>query len=398
MTEVTTRSTSTARTAHQVWTRSRGLLIALLVLVTAGITLAALRSGEHHGRLDPRATDRYGSRAVAELLKDRGVSTRAVTTLDEATASVGPDSTLLVTVPDLLTADQQDALRAATANSGGRTILVAPGPSSIGTLAPGVRAHPASPRSSVSSVAPDCALPAARRAGKAELGGIGYTSDGLTGAHACYPTAGFPSLLTYGNTDGGDTVLLGSPDILYNDRLDEQGNASLALQLLGSRQHLVWYLPSPADGSAASDGDRSFFDLIPSGWLWGTLQLLVAAVLAAVWRARRLGPLVTERLPVIVRASESAEGRARLYRKTNARDRAASALRASTRTRLAPLLGVPLSAAHSPEVLAPAVSARLGGTEQDVQTLLFGPPPADDTALVRLADQLDALEREVRTS
>ncbi|MFI6641692.1 DUF4350 domain-containing protein [Streptomyces sp. NPDC050504] len=395
MTEGATRSTSTALTAHQVWARSRGLLLVLVVLITAGITLAALRSGEQHSRLDPRSTDRYGSRAVAELLKSQGVSTRVVTTLDEATTSVGPDSTLLVTAPDLLTESQQTALRSATANSPGRTVLIAPGPPSITTLAPGVRAR------SVPSAAPadpDCALPAARRAGEVDLGGTGYTSTGLADAHTCYPRAGFPTLLVYGTASGGDTVLLGSPDILYNNSLDEQGNASLALQLLGSRQHLVWYLPSSADGSTAEDGERSFFDLIPSGWLWGTFQLFVAAVLAAVWRARRLGPLVTERLPVAVRASESAEGRARLYRKTNARDRAASALRATARTRLAPLLGVPLSAAHFPEVLTPAVSARLSGTDRDVQSLLFGPPPADDTALVRLADQLDALEREVRTS
>ncbi|GDY74619.1 hypothetical protein SAV31267_041040 [Streptomyces avermitilis] len=77
-------------------------------------------------------------------------------------------------------------------------------------------------------------------------------------------------------------------------------------------------------------------DLLPSGWLWGTLQLFIAAALAALWRARRLGPLVPERLPVAIRASETVEGRARLYRKANARDRAAAALRSTTRTRLAP--------------------------------------------------------------
>lgn len=46
-------------------------------------------------------------------------------------------------------------------------------------------------------------------------------------------------------------MLLGSPGILHNDRLDQQGNASLALQLLGSRPHLLWYLPSLDDPSAA---------------------------------------------------------------------------------------------------------------------------------------------------
>ena len=217
-----------------------------------------------------------------------------------------------------------------------------------------------------------------------------------TRATACPPSSGSTTPAT------GDTVLLGSPDILYNDRLDKHGNASLALQLLGSRTHLVWYLPSLSDTSAARRRHRrrqqSFLDLIPSGWLWGTLQLALAAVLAAIWRARRLGPLVTERLPVAIRASESTEGRARLYRKVNARDRAAAALRSATRTRLAPLLGVPPADAHSPEALLPAVSAHLPDHDRDLKTLLFGPAPADDTALIRLADQLDALEREVRTS
>lgn len=64
------------------------------------------------------------------------------------------------------------------------------------------------------------------------------------------------------------------------------------------------------------------------------------------------------------------------------------------------LLGEKLrrQAAHSSDHLLPALSARLPETTADPRTLLFGPAPADDTALIRLADQLDALEREVRTS
>ncbi len=200
-------------------------------------------------------------------------------------------------------------------------------------------------------------------------------------------------------TGDGDTVVIGAPDILYNDTLDEQGNASLALQLLGSRPHLVWYLPSLSDTTAATpDDEKGFFDLLPSGWLWGTLQLFIAAALAALWRARRLGPLVPEKLPVAIRASETVEGRARLYRKANARDRAAAALRSTTRTRLAPLTGVPVTQAHAPEALLPALSAHLHGhgDGQALHSLLFGPPPRDDAALISLADQLDALEREVR--
>ncbi|MER7205159.1 DUF4350 domain-containing protein, partial [Streptomyces sp. NPDC000188] len=82
----------------------------------------------------------------------------------------------------------------------------------------------------------------------------------------------------------------------------------------------------------------------------------------------------------------------------NARDRAASALRTATRARLAPLIGVPPSQAHTPETLLPALTAALHASGQDPRPLLFGPPPANDAALIALADQLDALEREVRHS
>ncbi|MGW0737759.1 DUF4350 domain-containing protein [Streptomyces sp. NPDC002851] len=394
MTGLTAPSTSTAAAPRQVWTRARGLLLGFTLLLVAGIAIAALRSGEEHGRLDPRSADRYGSRAVAELLADRGVTTRVVTTTDEATAAAGPDTTLLVATPDLLTPRQQSAIRSATAKPGGRTLLLAPGSASVDTLAPGVRAESTSLDS---TLPPDCSLSEARRAGSADTGGGHRYSSNSSDTDSCYLSDGLPTVMRIPAADG-DTVLLGAPDILYNHRLDQHGNASLALQLLGSRPHLVWYLPSLSDASATDSGDRSFFDLIPSGWRWGVLQLTLAAVVAALWRGRRLGPLVQERLPVAIRASEAAEGRARLYRKANARDRAAMALRSATRTRLAPLVGVLPAQAHAPEVLLPALTAQLPGSARDLHALLFGPPPSDDIALVSLADQLDALEREVRTT
>jgi hypothetical protein len=393
--EATLPTTSVSPTPRQVWTRARGIALAVVLLLVTAVVIAVIRSDARHGTLDPRSVDPYGSRAVAELLADRGVSTRVVTTLDEARAAAAPDTTLLIAAPDLLTDRQQTRLHASTHGSGGRTVLVASGSASVERLAPGVTADPAT--SLDSTLSPHCALPAARTAGRADTGGIRYTTTHL-GADECYPSERLATLLRIPDTSGaGDTVALGAPDILFNDRLDDQGNASLALQLLGSRPHLVWYLPSLSDISATDTGEKGLFDLLPSGWLWGTLQLFVAALLAALWRARRLGPLVPERLPVAIRASETVEGRARLYRKANARDRASAALRSTTRTRLAPLVGVPVTQAHSPETLLPALSAHLHGDGQTtLQSLLFGPPPSDDTALIALADQLDALEREVR--
>ncbi|GGT18820.1 DUF4350 domain-containing protein [Streptomyces griseoviridis] len=414
-TEATLPSTSVSPTARRLWSRTRGIALALLLLLAGAVAIAVVRSDARHGELDPRSADPYGSRAVAELLADRGVSTRVVTTLAEARAATGPDATLLVAVPDLLTEPQQRRLHAATSGSGGRTVLVAPGSASVEGLAPGVIADPAI--SADSTLSPGCALPAARRAGTADTGGLRYTAL-RPDADACYRSQRLATLLRIPEAPGepsaerpgtpsaqtptGDTIVLGAPDILLNNRLDEHGNASLALQLLGSRPHLVWYLPSLSDTATTDDGQRTLFDLLPSGWLWGTLQLFVAAAVTALWRARRLGPLVPENLPVAVRASETVEGRARLYRKANARDRAAAALRSTTRTRLAPVVGIPVPQAHTPEALLPALSARLhdasGGHEtgQSLHTLLFGPPPGDDAALVSLADHLDQLERQVR--
>ncbi|MET9700122.1 DUF4350 domain-containing protein [Streptomyces sp. NPDC006529] len=387
--------TSTAVGAARIWRRARGFLIALTALLLAGLVLASLQSGGQHGRLDPRSPDPTGSRALAELLGERGVTTRVVTTTAEAAAAAGPGTTLLVTDPDLLGAAHRSTLRSAT-DRGGRTVLLAPTGSTLRDLAPGVRTKGSAHETTLS---PACALPAATAAGRASTGdGLRYTTD-LPRALSCYPSAGDPTLLLLPGAGGADTVVLGSGQILQNDTLADEGNAALALHLLGSRPALVWFIPSAADlADGADEQDKSFLDLVPAGWGWALLQLTAAAALAALWRSRRLGPLVTEQLPVAVRASEATEGRARLYRKAGARDRAADVLREAARERLAALVGVPPARAQDPAALLPAVSGRLTGAEHDPAGLLFGPTPSDDAALVALADHLDALEREVRTS
>ncbi|MEU4093921.1 DUF4350 domain-containing protein [Streptomyces sp. NPDC026673] len=385
-------TTSTSPTAGQLWNRSRSLLAALVFLLLFGVVYAIARSGENHAALDPRSPDPSGSRAVAQLLHDQGVTTTIVTTTDEAVAAAKPDTTLLVTLPDLLTERQQSAVRAAMERSGGRVVLLSPTDASVEKLAPAVRYTGPVP---VHVLAPDCGLPTARDAGDAELGGGAYSTSARD-ADRCYPdTSGDFTLLRLPRADGGDTVVLGTHTLLQNENLAEQGNASLAMQILGAHPKLVWYLPSLTDASAFGGGRQNFLDLVPDGWSWAVLQLFIAAVLAALWRARRLGPIVTERLPATVRAAEATEGRARLYRRGNARGRAAEALRTAARDRLAPLVGVPPSQSHDPDVLPAAVAARLDDPATDPRTLLHGPPPPNDAALLRLADDLDALERRV---
>jgi hypothetical protein len=116
----------------------------------------------------------------------------------------------------------------------------------------------------------------------------------------------------------------------------------------------------------------------------------VLGVLLVLWRGRRLGPAVTEPLPVVVRAAEVVEGHGRLYRRAGARDRAAAALRAATLARLAVHAGL-RRGARTDDIVAAACAAT-GRPAIDVWYLLGGPWPVDDAGLLRLAVELDALE------
>ncbi len=95
----------------------------------------------------------------------------------------------------------------------------------------------------------------------------------------------------------------------------------------------------------------------------------------------------------MVRASETVEGRGRLYRSRRARDRAAAALRTATLQRLLPRLGLGPDA--PPTAVATTVAHRAGADERFVAYQLFGPPPAGDDDLLHLARALDDIERQV---
>src|SRR5262249_50099030 len=140
-------------------------------------------------------------------------------------------------------------------------------------------------------------------------------------------------------TDGGRTItVVGSSDFMTNSGLPKQGNAALAMNLAGTQPRLIWYAPQHSEGE--SSGAASLSDLIPARVNWIVLQLALVVLLVAIWKGRRIGPLVAEHLPVVVRASETVEGRGRLYRSHRAGDRAAEALRTATLQRLMPRLGL----------------------------------------------------------
>jgi hypothetical protein len=195
--------------------------------------------------------------------------------------------------------------------------------------------------------------------------------------------------------DNGRTVTaVGSTDFMTNGSLLQAGNAALAMNLAGDRPRLIWYAPHRVEGETSSPASIS--DLIPENVIWIVWQLCLVVLLVALWKGRRPGPLVAEQLPVVVRASETVEGRGRLYRSRRARDRAAEALRTAALQRLLPRLG--LGAGTPAPAVVTTVAQRSGADPGFVSYHLFGPPPATDNDLLQLARTLDEIERQVAHS
>ncbi len=350
-----------------------------------GLIVLLSRGDQTLGALEPGSYEPGGAHALAKILGDEGVNVHPVHTIAEAESELTEDATLLVTEPDLVPAKRLDPLR----RRAGDVVLVAPGPSALRETLPTIHAVA---RNEVGTLDPECTVEAAVAAGKATLGGLGYVSPG---ARSCYPGEDGGTLLQVSDTGDGTTTLLGTGVPLTNDKLASNGNAALSLHLLGKHPKLVWYLPSVTD-PALDATKRSVIDLIPDGWRYGFIQVLIAVALLALWRARRLGPVVAEPLPIVVRAAETAEGRARLYRRGKASGHAGETLRDAARARLRTVLGLPRDA--DPAALVESVSTRTGRPANEIGAVLYGPPPADDAALVRLADELDRVEREVERS
>jgi hypothetical protein len=373
---------------ERVW-RRRGVIAVVVGLLVVSVLAAVVATSDSRASLDIDSYSETGSRAIAALLEDQGTPVRQVRTVAEAAAV--DDGVLVVVGAEILPAGAADALARTGASS---VVLV--GADRTEVVAPFVPGAEVSRVVEPATREPACALPAAAAAGTASVGGVTYDVGSDTApAAACYPDGGEPSLIVVESPDRRLT-LLGSAVPLQNDDLVREGNAALALNLIGDQGPVTWYLPSLEDlySQDELDAARPFTELIPSAVTIGLVWVAVVVLVLAAWRARRLGPVVDEELPVVVRASETVEGRARLYRRAQDRGRAASILRAATRDRLADALDVPRGGA--PETLVPVVAARSGRAPVDVGLLLYGAEPRDDAALVRLADDLDRLDREVR--
>ncbi|SMH33475.1 protein of unknown function [Rathayibacter oskolensis] len=363
--------------------------VVLLSLVAVGTLLLTVATGSTSlaPDLDVDSAAPDGARAVAQVLRQQGVDVLRADTLDEAVESVDGGTTILVDDPSGVLDESQYARLAADA-----VVLVQPTGAALDALLPGV-AFAGAPLEEGALVA-DCALPAAERAGSLPSGGSTYrvVEGDSTG---CFPTGDDAFALVSGpSPDGGTVTAIGDADLLRNGTVDEAGRAALALGLLGGEDTLVWYRAGVDDLTGAVDPDPA--DLAP-GWVTPALLLLVCVFLAsAVWRGRRFGPLAVEPLPVVVHASETARGRARLYARGATRVRALDALRIGTLHRVAAMLG--LSPSAGVDEIVSASSDLLGRDPGAVRRLLVSDEPGDDGALVAASDELLRFESAVRAA
>lgn len=348
------------------------VLAGVLVAIVLGTLLS---SGPPPRQLGHDVPEPAGGQAVARVLAAHGVMIHPAESLDQALdlAADHPEATVLYHDPDQhLPLDGLDRLAEGTDPA--RRVLVEPDPDELAALAPDLGAAGPVAGTDPLTAGTDCSLPAAQEAQTMTAGGQAYT-----GGTGCFPAAGpedEPAHAVARSAEG--TVVIGNPGVLANGQAAEEGNPVLSLWSLGSSGEVIWYLPGLQDLTLETE-TPTIGQLLPDWVRPAGVWSIICLLLAMLWQGRRHGPLATEPLPVIVPASETAVGRARLYQQSGHAEAADRALRAATLTRLAARLRL----GHGAEVeaIVEAVTRATGRESAAVRALLDPPdPPGRDGA------------------
>jgi hypothetical protein len=377
-------STAVGRSGAESWRVLRLPLLITGAVVLGVFVLMIATAARTSGPLSPDSADPTGAKAVATLLENHGVDVTSTQAITDAVRT-GTGRTLVIAPGGVL--DRYAWQQIADARWS-HLVLFRPSDRALQVLAPGI--ENVTDSLARNSRAPDCDLKAAVQAGTATVSGSSYSSP--ESAVGCYGD-GINHTVVRLVTDGRIVDVVGSPRSFTNAELADDGNAALALNLIGTHAHVVWYLPQ-FESSGLNEESGSGKPIVPPDVRYVAWALAFAAFVMALWRGRRLGPVVAEPLPVIVHAAETTEGRARLYRRSRARDRAAAALRESAIGKLHTAHGIPRRA--EPTAVVTTVAARTDRDPAMLYELLYGGPPIDDANLMYLSQQLDVLTQEVR--
>lgn len=329
--------------------------------------------------LAPDGTGPAGAKGLVLLLEELG----AEVSVTEGVPGADADVALLLS--DQTPEDRVDDLRD-WVRDGGRLVVADPG--SPFTPLPAGSVDPLGGLVQ-SSIPPGiCTIDALADVGRIDArGGLAYDVDGSTGR--CYGDEEGAFVVTA--ADGEGTIAsVGGAGLFTNEALGEFDNAVLAAALLAPEPGTtVAFLEPPAPGS----GDAGLADLVAPGVKAGLAQLVVAFVLYAIWRARRLGPPIEEPQPVQIAGSELVSAVGELLQQARTPERAADLLRDDLRRRLCAHLG--LAAGTPPDVVASVTASRTGADAEAVYAALAGPPVASDHQLVALAQTHETIREEL---
>lgn len=382
---------SSAWLRRRRWLLPAGLVVAVVLVALLFVTTGPGPTST--AALDPRNPTATGAQALARVLEEQGIRVDIARGQAElARAGVDPDTTVLVARTTELSPTTSRELARLT-HGAERLVVVSPARSVLRELSPSTGVTQVR-RSASELVAAQCAGGDVRDGEALSRSDSEFQAPGAVASCFAHDVSSvYVSLPRTGQT--APLVLLGSTTALTNDQVTQDANAAVLLRILGHSGRVVWYVPSRLDSPSDATGTAA---LIPR-WIAPGLALGAVAVLGLMlWRGRRLGRLVPEPLPVVVRAAETTESRGRLYRRARDASRAGLVLQQATRRRLADVVGMPRPNGFGPpdHALVTAVAAASGRRLDEVGALLYGPPPSQDDHLLGLAVELADLEKEVR--
>lgn len=369
--------------------------IAGIAMVLIAIAMVALTSKPSDYReLSTENTDDTGARAVAQILRKQGVTVRQFDRLSRVFVADPATTTLVVAGADFLSAAQVESILGYE----GDVLFIGASPELTDELDAGITVTYQFLPETVDAACADADATAAERM-RVEYTGLQVI--GASSAITCFANRSEVAGMAVVETSLGTRTIVTNPQVYENGGLLNDGNAALALRTAGHHENVAWYLADYMDptlltepGKAPSVSNNP--DFLPPGFGTALYALGLAALVAAVWKGRRFGPLAVEPLPVVVRASEATRGRARLYRRARAYGRATAALRAASARRIGARLGVPRTTDR--EGMVAAVERATGWPATDIARALYGPAPRNEAEMMNVVDQLDRLEGEVHTT
>lgn len=385
------------------WRRA-GLWLLVVAVGVGALAAIAIATTPPGSAMDPEGVKAPGAAALVAVLEQNGVDVHVSTSIDDVSKALranDDNTSIVVANTSNLGTAAATTLRQESLGVD-RIVVLSPSTSQLRALRADATALPIGANVQVES---QCDI------GPVDEGDslIGIDTryepgSASSGAQACFPLslesedgtskdAHGAGLLELPSTSGHPPMtIVGSTSGFTNGTITDEDNAAIALRLLGGSPRLIWYQPDVGDLAGSPAGDTEEGGLVPE-WLAPALALAaISLIVLALIRGRRLGRLVREPLPVVVRAVETTESRGRLYRRAQDRPRAAAVLRLATLDRLRSRLG--LRRGDSVETVARAISAATGQSVSEVLNLVAGSEPTDDAALVRLAQNLSDLEEK----